>query len=87
MSIANAKDASQTTGRTTKTASLYRMVTDEHICPFGLKAKDLLERKGFEVEDHLLENREQQMPSKTSMTLKPRRKLSSMGHALAAMMI
>jgi len=60
MSIANAKDASQTTGRTTKTASLYRMVTDEHICPFGLKAKDLLKRNGFEVEDHLLENREQQ---------------------------
>jgi glutaredoxin len=36
------------------------MVTDEHICPFGLKAKDLLEREGFDVEDHLLENREQQ---------------------------
>lgn len=42
------------------TAKLYRMVTVEHICPFGLKAKDLLERKGFKVEDHLLENREQQ---------------------------
>lgn len=41
-------------------AKLYRMVTPEHICPFGLKAKDLLERKGFTVEDHLLENREQQ---------------------------
>ena len=42
------------------TARLYRMVTDEHICPFGLKAKDLLERKGFKVDDNLLENREQQ---------------------------
>lgn len=41
-------------------AQLYRMVTPEHICPFGLKAKDLLERKGFTVEDHHLENREQQ---------------------------
>lgn len=41
-------------------AQLYRMVTDEHICPFGLKSKDLLERKGFMVEDHLLENRSQQ---------------------------
>lgn len=41
-------------------ARLYRMVTPEHICPFGLKAKDLLERKGFKVEDHLLENRAQQ---------------------------
>lgn len=42
------------------TAQLYRMVTPEHICPFGLKAKDLLERKGYKVEDHLLENRDQQ---------------------------
>ncbi|WP_232522389.1 glutaredoxin family protein [Marinimicrobium alkaliphilum] len=42
-----------------KTAELYRMVTDEHVCPFGLKTKDLLERQGFEVEDHLLETREQ----------------------------
>ena len=41
-------------------AKLYRMVTPEHICPFGLKAKDLLERKGFVVEDHMLQNREQQ---------------------------
>jgi glutaredoxin len=27
------------------------MVTLEHTCPYGRKAKDLLERKGFEVED------------------------------------
>ncbi len=40
-------------------ASLYRMKTDEHICPFGLKAKDLLEREGFEVDDHLLRSREE----------------------------
>ncbi|MBE7202966.1 MAG: glutaredoxin [Parafilimonas terrae] len=38
-------------------AVLYRMVTPEHTCPYGLKAKDLLERKGFEVEDHLLTDR------------------------------
>lgn len=38
-------------------AVLYRMVTDEHICPFGLKALDLLERKGFSVGDHKLESR------------------------------
>ncbi len=30
---------------------------DEHLCPFGLKSKDLLKRKGFEVEDHPLETR------------------------------
>ncbi len=29
----------------------------EHTCPYGLKAKDLLERQGFEVEDHLLTDR------------------------------
>tara|TARA_R110001583_G_scaffold195038_1_gene368609 strand:- start:134 stop:853 length:720 start_codon:yes stop_codon:yes gene_type:complete len=34
------------------------MVTDEHICPFGLKSKDLLERKGFDVIDHSLTTRE-----------------------------
>ncbi len=38
-------------------ATLYRMATDAHTCPFGLKAKDLLERKGFEVEDHTLTSR------------------------------
>ncbi|MBC7280942.1 MauE/DoxX family redox-associated membrane protein [Hoeflea sp.] len=40
-----------------QTAQLYRMVTDEHICPYGLKSKDLLERKGFSVEDHPLTSR------------------------------
>jgi len=42
-----------------QTARLYRMVTDQHICPFGLKSKDLLERKGFAVEDHPLKTREE----------------------------
>ncbi|MBU4531472.1 MAG: glutaredoxin [Hoeflea sp.] len=35
------------------------MVTDDHICPYGLKSKDLLERKGFAVEDHPLTSREE----------------------------
>jgi glutaredoxin/uncharacterized membrane protein YphA (DoxX/SURF4 family) len=42
-----------------KTAVLYRMVTPEHICPFGVKSKHLLEKHGFEVEDHHLKDREQ----------------------------
>ena len=42
-----------------KTARLYRMVTSQHICPFGLRSKDLLEREGFEVEDHQLSSREE----------------------------
>jgi glutaredoxin len=42
-----------------KTAELYRMVTPEHICPFGTKAKYLLKRQNFAVEDHLLKTREE----------------------------
>jgi glutaredoxin len=40
-------------------ATLYRMVTPEHICPFGLKAKDLLNRKGYKIDDHHLQDRDQ----------------------------
>lgn len=42
-----------------KRAELHRMVTAEHTCPYGLKALDLLKREGFEVDDHLLRNREE----------------------------
>lgn len=44
---------------TTKTATLYRMVMTDHMCPYGLKAKDLLKRHGYTVDDRALENREQ----------------------------
>ena len=39
-------------------ATLYRMVMDQHICPYGLKAKDLLQRQGFTVIDVWLTTRE-----------------------------
>ena len=42
-----------------KRATLYRMVMPEHTCPWGLKAKDLLQRHGFDVEDHHLASREE----------------------------
>lgn len=42
-----------------KTATLYRMVMEEHLCPFGLKAKALLERKGYGVDDRWLQTREE----------------------------
>lgn len=42
-----------------KTAKLYRMSMHDHICPFGLRSKDLLERKGFTVEDHTLTSRDE----------------------------
>lgn len=42
-----------------KQAQLYRMDTHEHTCPFGLKSKDLLRRKGYAVDDHRLTSREE----------------------------
>ena len=42
-----------------RTATVYRMVMDEHICPYGLKTIDLLKREGFKVDDHHLTTREE----------------------------
>jgi len=42
-----------------KTASLYRMVMADHLCPFGLKSKDLLERSGFSIDDNWLTTRQE----------------------------
>ena len=42
-----------------KTARLFRMVMENHVCPYGLKSRDLLEREGFSVEDHHLTTREE----------------------------
>lgn len=43
----------------TKQAILHRMVMPGHICPYGLKAKYLLERRGFVVDDRWLTTREE----------------------------
>ena len=32
-----------------KTARVYRMVMDDHTCPYGIKTVDLLKRQGFKV--------------------------------------
>jgi len=40
-----------------KQALLHRMVTPEHICPWGIKSLELLERAGYQVEDHQLTTR------------------------------
>lgn len=40
-------------------ARLYRMVMPDHLCPFGLKSKWLLDREGYEVEDHPLTTRDE----------------------------
>ena len=42
-----------------KKAPIYRMVMPTHTCPYGIKAKDLLRRQGFEIEDHWLRTREE----------------------------
>ena len=42
-----------------KRAELYRMVMPGHTCPYGLKALDLLKRRGFEVKDHWLTTRDE----------------------------
>lgn len=39
-----------------KKATVYRMVTPDHLCPWGIKAIDLLRRHGYEVEDRHLES-------------------------------
>lgn len=40
-------------------ATLYRMVLPDHVCPFGLKAKALLEEAGYTIDEHLLRTREE----------------------------
>lgn len=42
-----------------KTAVLYRMLTDKHICPSGLKTRHLLKQQGFEIDDRPLRSRAQ----------------------------
>ena len=42
-----------------KTAKLVRMVLPDHECPFGLRAKMMLEQAGFELEEHILRTREE----------------------------
>ena len=41
-----------------KTARLYRMAMENHVCPYGIKSKWVLEREGYTVEDHPLTTRE-----------------------------
>lgn len=47
------------TARPDRHATLHRMVTSEHTCPYGLKALDLLKREGYVVDDQWLTTREQ----------------------------
>ena len=40
-------------------AILYRMVLPDHTCPFGVRAKELLEESGYDVDDRVLSTREE----------------------------
>ena len=40
-------------------ATLYRMVLPEHTCPFGVRAKQMLEDAGYTVDDRILKTREE----------------------------
>ena len=42
------------TAERTKKATVYRMVKDKHVCPYGIKVVHLLEAAGFEVQDRHL---------------------------------
>lgn len=48
-----------------ETATIYRMVLPDHVCPFGVRAKQLLEQAGYDVDDQLLETREEVEAIKT----------------------
>ena len=56
-----------------KTAVLYRMVMPDHVCPYGLKSKHLLESRGYTVEDHHLKTRQEtdDFKSKHGVKTKP----------------
>ena len=52
-----------------KTATIYRMVMPEHLCPFGLKSVDLLKRKGYRIDDHWLKTRAEHDAFKAAHTV------------------
>ena len=41
----------------TRTATLTRMVLPDHECPFGIRAKAMLEQAGFTIDEYILDNR------------------------------
>ena len=38
---------------------LYRMVLPDHVCPYGLMSKRLLDESGLDYDDRLLTSREE----------------------------
>jgi len=42
-----------------RNAVIHRMVFPDHECPYGRRAKQMLDEAGFEVEDHILSSRDE----------------------------
>ena len=42
-----------------RSATLYRMVLPDHECPFGVRAKAVLEQQGFAIDEHILATRDE----------------------------
>ena len=40
-------------------AILYRMILPDHTCPFGVRALELLQQAGYDVDDRVLRSREE----------------------------
>jgi glutaredoxin 3 len=40
-------------------AILFRMVLPDHTCPFGVRARQLLEEHGYEIDERILGTREE----------------------------
>jgi glutaredoxin 3 len=40
-------------------AILYRMVLPDHICPYGVRARQMLVDGGYEVDDRILQSRDE----------------------------
>ena len=53
-----------------RNARLYRMKVGHHVCPYGLKARHLLEKQGYAVEDYPLLTREEVDAFKARHTVK-----------------
>jgi glutaredoxin 3 len=42
-----------------KQATLYRMVLPDHVCPFGVRARELLLERGYDIDDRVLRTRDE----------------------------
>ena len=63
-------------------AVLYRMVMPDHLCPFGIKSKALLEREGYTVDDNHLKTREETDAFKEKHNVKTTPQIFIEGHKI-----